>query len=199
MIRLKYIFLYLILASSSVAFSQGMYGNQRLQSQRNHSRSEPNATQNSQRNEFGQRPFFVQYDSDKVIKNIKLRDKAKKIKVGEIFETYNDKIIEIKAFQSGILDQAKLYLKRKQQEFMQSGDRVIMETARIQYKKMVAPLMQTIKTQEDLLNSKLKDQLNDKQYQKWLNYRKDKMRPKNTNNKPQDQDQNQGRGGYNGY
>jgi len=122
--------------------------------------------------------MFIVYNSETVFKKIKLRDKSKIKTLGAVLENYNNKIIEIKAFESEPLNVAKTYIKQKQKEAQQSGDYSIMQEARVRVKEIIAPLQQKLKNEQNLLNLKFKKDLTPKQFEKWLRYQDSKHQPK---------------------
>ncbi|NQW37136.1 MAG: hypothetical protein HQ471_09040 [Flavobacteriales bacterium] len=121
---------------------------------------------------------IVFYDTEEITKKIKLKDKGKKAQVSLAFEDFNDKMTEIKAFDSESLTFAKIYWEKKTKEAQQSGDRFILQEAQVRVKEMLAPLRKKITAQNILLDATLKKTLSEKQYDKWLKYQKSKLRPK---------------------
>ncbi|MCF6214407.1 MAG: hypothetical protein L3J45_10340 [Flavobacteriaceae bacterium] len=167
---MKYYKALLLLVSSIMLFTTQLF-----------SQNIGNRQNNSQTNQTGKSQFspekiklFVFYDSDVIIKKIKLKDKAKKAKLSNLIESYNDKMTEIKAFDSGVLLMAKTYLAQRIKEAKQDHDPYIVKEGQIKTKEILGPLRKKIKMQRVFLNTELKKFLTDKQYNKWLKYQKRK-------------------------
>jgi hypothetical protein len=114
------------------------------------------------------------FDASKVIKALKVKTDAKKLTIIYALETYNNKLIEIKAFNNDILIAAKKMLKSKMAEFKNIGDPFIMKEARVKLKKLLAPINKKVSQKKRLLNQTFKKELTEKEYGKWLKYLKNK-------------------------
>jgi len=114
------------------------------------------------------------FDASKVIKALKVKTDAKKLTIIYGLETYNNKLIEIKAFNRDNLNAAKAFLKSKIMESKNVGDPFIMKEARIKLKKLLAPINKKVSQQKRLLNQTFKKELTEKEYGKWLKYLKNR-------------------------
>jgi len=157
------------------------YGGQR-QYKRAQNRPQNDGVEHSRMNQK-KMVLFVVYNSETVFKKIKLRDKSKIKKLGLVLESYNNKIIEIKAFESESLNVAKTYMMQKRRETKQSGDTSIMQEAHVRIKEILKPLNLKLKAQQNLLNLNFKNTLSPKQNEKWLKYQQSKLNPKPTESK----------------
>lgn len=128
--------------------------------------------------------FF--YDDQKVTKALKIKSEAKKLSIINELEHYNNKLIEIRAFNNETLTTAKALLKSKRMESKRVGDPLIMNEARVRLKKILAPIRNKVSQQKILLNQSFKKELTPKEYTKWLKYLKNKTTNK-TNRQITDQ------------
>jgi hypothetical protein len=122
------------------------------------------------------------FDASKVIKALKVKTDAKKLTIIYGLETYNNKLIEIKAFNNDILTTAKKFLKSKIKESKSVRDPLIMNEARVKLRKMLAPIIKKVSQQKKLLNQTFKKELTEKEYGKWLKYLKSKTHKKPNQN-----------------
>ncbi len=121
---------------------------------------------------------FEFYDDSHIIKVLKIKEAHKKLALITDLETYNNKLIEIKAFNIDLINAANKYFKSRMVEFKRVEDPEIMDEARLKLKKMLAPIHDKLVEQKLLLNQKFKKKLTSKEYKKWLNYQRSKNRHK---------------------
>jgi len=121
---------------------------------------------------------FEFYDDSHIIKVLKIKEAHKKLALITDLETYNNKLIEIKAFNIDLINTANKYFKSRMVEFKRVEDPEIMDETRLKLKKMLAPIHDKLVEQKLLLNQKFQKKLTSKEYKKWLNYQRSKNRRK---------------------
>jgi len=114
------------------------------------------------------------YEPPTTLRVLRIKDKAKQTVITYELETYNNKLIEIKAFNKSLFDTAEFFLKSKINESKRTGDPYIMTGAKVKLTDMLAPIRKKVAIQKNLLNQSLKKKLTAKQYVKWLKYQKSK-------------------------
>lgn len=118
---------------------------------------------------------LIFYDAGDVIKALKVREAPKKLTLISAIDNYNNKIIEIKAFNQETLSSAKTLLQNKRATSKRIGDPLIMKEARIKLKEILKPIRQKVQEQKIILNRSFEKILNIKEYNKWLKFQKNMM------------------------
>lgn len=162
-----------LLLSHTTLFSQmrGGYRQRRFQNQV----KKPQETPKISIDKMAQLSFF---DAAEVIRSLKINEAAKRLIVITELDKYNNKLIEIKAFNKDVLSTAQAFLKSKKSEFEYIEDPVIMSVARIKLKKILIPVTDKIRAEKLLLNQSFKRKFSPKEYEKWLKYQKSKTHTK---------------------
>jgi len=127
------------------------------------------------------------YDTDAVVKKLKIKKDPKKTFIINAITKHNNKINELKVFNYETFDEVKKYLNKKREEVKLSRDFTIMKEARMNANEMLAPIRSKVIKQQNMLNITLEKELSEKEYKKWLKYQQGelkKLNPKNTE-KPQ--------------
>lgn len=145
---------------------------------------------------------IMMYDSDAVIKKIKLKKEPKKTNVLKFIAAYNSKINEIKTFSYLTFNDVKTFITKKDNEFKLTKDYRSMNDARLKVKEMLDPIRSKIIIQDSILNANLEKELTAKEYKNWVKYQKvqvKKLKPKapqrpQTQYQPQSQRNGYGRG-----
>lgn len=189
---LFFIFLIMILSNATYSQQKGNKSNNSNQSQQIAMKTLPMKPENM--------AGILLYDSDEVIKKIKLKDLSKQILIEEAIEIYNNSISEIKAFNYQIFDEVKIYLDNARNEAKINNDKFLMKEASHNAKKMLQPVQNKVKEHHVTLNFTMENILTNKQYGKWDKYQKKKhaeLKPA-TNNNYQMNSQSGGKGKGNG-
>jgi len=118
------------------------------------------------------------FDAAEVIRSLKINEAAKRLAIITEIDNYNNKLIEIKAFNKDVLSTAQSFLKSKKSEFEYIEDPVIMSVASVKLKKILAPVTDKIRAEKLLLNQSFKRKFSPKEYEKWLKYQKRKTNSK---------------------
>jgi hypothetical protein len=170
---MKYFFLFffscLTLLTTNTVNSQIRVGNNRNISQPPQSKTTERAPLN-----ITKMTHLFLYEPPTTLRVLRIKDKAKQTIITYELETYNNKLIEIKAFNKALFDTSELFLKSKINESKRTGDPYIMTGAKVKLTKMLAPIRKKVEVQKNLLNLSLKKELTTKQYSKWLKYQKSK-------------------------
>ncbi len=170
---LHILFSSIVLFAGNVASAQISVGN-------NRNFSQPSQTEPSEKTSLSitkMTEVFL-YEPSTVLKVLRIKDTPKQTAVTYIVETYNNKLIEIKAFNKDLFDTAELFLKSKVNESKRTGDPYVMSGAKVKLIEMLKPIREKVEIQKNLLNQSLKKELTAKQYTKWLNYQKSKSADK---------------------
>ena len=145
---------------------------------------------------------IMMYDSDEVIKKIKIKKEEKKIIVKKSIAVYNNKINEIKTFGYLTFNNVKSFIIKKTNEAKLTNDYRSMGESRLKLKEMLDPIRSKIKIQDSILNTNFEKELTAKEYKNWIKYKKiqlKKLQPKTpqrpqTQHRPQHQRSGYGRG-----
>lgn len=127
---------------------------------------------------------IIIYDSNEVVKKLKIKTNQLKIVISKSISKHNNKINELKVFNYETFNLVKTFLKQKREEARLSRDFSIMKEAQMKANKMLATIRMEVKKEKMILNAKLKDKLTEKEYKKWLKYQQGelkKLNPKSPN------------------
>ncbi|MBL4939736.1 MAG: hypothetical protein JKY16_05595, partial [Lutibacter sp.] len=94
---------------------------------------------------------IMMYDSDEVIKKIKIKKEEKKIIVKKSIAVYNNKINEIKTFGYLTFNNVKSFIIKKTNEAKLTNDYRSMGESRLKLKEMLDPIRSKIKIQDSIL------------------------------------------------
>jgi len=138
--------------------------------------------QNYQRNTTAPKKFTVEnmagiliYDYDEVIKKAKIKDESKKIVVEKAITKYNNKINEIKTFNSDVFSKVKRFIEQKTESSKTPNVNDFKE-ARLKILELLKPIVDKVDKQQKILNESLEKILTDKQNNKWLRYENMKIK-----------------------
>ncbi|MFD2727791.1 hypothetical protein [Hyunsoonleella rubra] len=129
------------------------------------------------------------YDEAEVVKKIKIKkNKNLEIKVKQAVINYNSKIEELRFMNTYNFDTLNIYMNTAKniamalriQNMMDGGQSGMsqpnednpMRTAMLESRKKIRPVRMEVMRQEEILNNKLLEYLNKKQYARWLKYQK---------------------------
>lgn len=125
------------------------------------------------------------YNSDDVIKKIKVKETAKQQVITKTITKYNNKINELKVFNHETFSNVKTFLDRKRNETMLNQDNATLKDAKIQANEMLNPIREKVQEQKILINSIFQTALTPKEYGSWLKYQEKKhneLKPKTPEN-----------------
>lgn len=142
---------------------------------------------------------IIMYDSDEVIKKIKLKNEPKKIIVKKSFSYYNNKINETKIFNYITFNNVKEFIIKKNNEIQLTKDYRSMGDARLKIQSMLEPIRTKIKIQDSILNTILKEELTAKQYKNWTKYKRLQLRTLQPKAPPRPQTPYRSQSQRNGY
>jgi len=128
---------------------------------------------------------ILMYDTDEVIKKLKIKESSKQVLIEDIIDTYNNSISEVKAFNNQLFDEVKIYLDNARNEAKINNDKFLMKEASHNAKEMLKPVQEKVKEHHEVLNFAMKNILTDKQFSKWNKYQKKKhaeLKPSSNNN-----------------
>jgi hypothetical protein len=127
------------------------------------------------------------YDSEDVLKKIKVKETTKQQVITKAITKYNNKINELKAFNYETFSNVKNFLDKKRNEAMLNQDNVTFKEAKIQANEMLKPIREKVQEQQSLINSIFLTALSPKEYNSWLKYQEKKqneLKPKTSENTP---------------
>ncbi|OGS74219.1 MAG: hypothetical protein A3F91_03965 [Flavobacteria bacterium RIFCSPLOWO2_12_FULL_35_11] len=125
------------------------------------------------------------YDSDEVLKKIKVKETTKQQVITKAITKYNNKINELKAFNYETFSNVKTFLDKKRNEAMLNQDNLTLKDAKIQANEMLKPIREKVQEQQVFINSIFKTALTPKEYNSWLKYQEKKhneLKPKTPEN-----------------
>ena len=171
------ILLVFLVTFSSVLFSQQRGNNQNYSSQQGQSSQMTEAKINPQN-----MARIIMYDSDEVIKKVKIKNIAKQAIVSRAIAAHNNKINEIKTFNFETFDNVSKFLTKKRNEATLNRDFNTMKESQMQANEMLAPIREKVLIQKNILCTAFEKELSEKQYKAWLKYQEGelkKLSPKN--------------------
>lgn len=156
---------------SIVLFAQQTRYNQNYRGQQNQQRNTTTPKKVTIENMAG----ILMYDYDEVIKKVKIKDESKKIVVEKAITKYNNKINEIKTFNSDVFSKVKRFIEQKTESAKTSNINDFKE-ARLKIRELLKPIVDKVDHQQKILNQSLEKILSEKQNSKWLKYEKIKIK-----------------------
>lgn len=174
---LFFTFLIVILSSSIYSQKRGNGSNHSSQNQSSTMRTVPLKPENM--------VGILLYDSDKVIKKLKIKESSKQMQIENAIDIYNNRISEIKAFNNQLFDDVKIYLDNAREKSKINNDKFLIKEANQNARKMLKPVQERVKGHHDVLNFTMGEILTEKQYLKWNKYQKKKraaLKPATANN-----------------
>lgn len=124
---------------------------------------------------------IIMYDSDEVIKKIKIKMDPKKAIIAKSISVYNNKIHEIKTFNFHTFSDIKSFVTKKINEAKLTNDYRSMGDVKIKMDEMLEPVRTKVTAQKNILNTAFEKELTAKQYKNWIKYQKrqlEKLKPK---------------------
>lgn len=129
---------------------------------------------------------ILMYDSDEVIKKVKVKNSPQQTLIIKAISKYNNKINEIKTFNFETFTKVKTFLDKEKNEAMLNRNNITMKEARIQANEMLLPIREKVQEQQTLINTIFEKELSPKQYKTWLKYQEKKhneLKPKTLENR----------------
>ncbi|MBU3012178.1 hypothetical protein KO506_12245 [Polaribacter vadi] len=174
---MKHIFFAALLLVNSLIFSQGMRNGGGGMNQQNRQ----GETREVKEFKASEAAGIFYYETDVVIKKIKVKDDQLKIKVKKVISNYNFKVKEIAFLNSVKFSDLNVVVNTS----MSSGNREEGVKMREKVEEVIKPVKEEILIHEEELNKNLENILSEKQFKKWVKYQKNKrdsLEPKKHNN-----------------
>ncbi len=114
------------------------------------------------------------YDIEKVIKKLKLKDSPLKKEATEALYVYNIKMSELSSEHALTFRKLNDDFDRNVQIAMQRRDPSVMQEVRAEIEANIPPIRQEVAKHEKILNEAMASFLSDEQNKKWLKYQKQK-------------------------
>ncbi|NOQ91893.1 MAG: hypothetical protein GQ552_04160 [Flavobacteriaceae bacterium] len=174
---LFFTFLIVILSNSIYSQKRGNGSNQSNQNMSSAMKTMPIKPENM--------AGILLYDTDEVIKKLKIKESPKQVLIEDAIDSYNNNISEVKAFNNQLFDEVKIYLGNARNEAKINNDKFLMKEASQNAKEMLKPVQEKVKKHHEILNFAMENILTDKQFSKWNKYQKKKfaeLKPSSSNN-----------------
>lgn len=123
---------------------------------------------------------LIKYDSDKVIKKLKIQKDSVKTLVSKYIQTYNQEIDNLIFIHGNTLKELENEFDRNVKIAFQNRDRSQMDGVKAKIKQTIPPIRYEVNEFEKALNERLAQILTEKENKKWLKYQKSK-KPSNGN------------------
>lgn len=115
---------------------------------------------------------IITYDTEEVIKKLKITDDSISKEVSMLLATYNSKMDNLLLLHSRTLKDLEKEFDSNVKIAMQNRDRSQMSEVKNKIKQIIPPIRYEVSEHENSLNEALKNILTEKQYKKWLKYQK---------------------------
>jgi len=164
------IFFFLLLGSiSSYSQMYNPYARNRIRASQTQTQQKPKAPKFDTDKAVG----YIEYEFEKVAKKIKLKSSDKNISnIEYAFKVYNKTIFDIKRLHSFTIKEMKATVEFRQKEAIDSKDFSKLAPLQKEVNKTFKPIIEDLKKEEEKLDEKLKKLLSDKQFEKWIKYKK---------------------------
>jgi len=123
---------------------------------------------------------LVTYDTEKVIKKLKITEDSITKEVSNHIAAYNSKMDNLLLLHSQTLRDLEKEFDRNVKIAMQNRDRSQMSGVKNKIKQIIPPIRYEVSKHEKVLNEAFKSILTEKQFKKWLKYQK-QHNPSSTN------------------
>lgn len=138
---------------------------------------------------------IFKYDDVLVVKKLKVKKDSDKNNIKIAISKYNREMDELALFYKDSLDAVNTLVNTVARSAMQNDDREIMQNVRRVTQSKMRPVREAVKNNEIVLNELMEAILDEKQFEKWLKYQKEK---KQALNPRQRQDDDRGNARQNG-
>ncbi|MEO1253355.1 MAG: hypothetical protein AAFY41_00535 [Bacteroidota bacterium] len=115
---------------------------------------------------------IVTYDTEKVIKKLKVEDLKAKQSIAKSIEQYNMKMYELSDTHAATFQELNAYFERQVQVAIRNRDRSQMDGFKTKVKETIPPIKKEVIVHENALNESMQSLLDDKQFNKWMKYQK---------------------------
>lgn len=115
---------------------------------------------------------IVTYDSEKVIKKLKIEEEEVKKSITTAIGEYNMEMYELADAHGATFQELDDDFNRQVQIAMQRRDRSQMDGVKSKIRETIPPIREQAMQHENVLNASMKSTLDEKQYNKWLKYQK---------------------------
>jgi len=110
------------------------------------------------------------YDSEKVIKKLKITDETFKNKVTKHIQIYNQEMDNLLLIHGNTLENLEKEFDKNVKIAIQNRDRSQMNGVKAKIGNIIPPIRLEVQKHKDVLNEDMKVLLTEKQYKKWLRY-----------------------------
>ncbi|MEO0582367.1 MAG: hypothetical protein AAF135_09115 [Bacteroidota bacterium] len=117
---------------------------------------------------------IFQYDLDKVLKKLKVKETPDQQVVAEALATYNGKMAALSFTHAATFKELENAFDRNVQIAMQNRDRSQMSGVLSMIKEILPPIKRQVEAEERVLNEALAAVLSEKQNEKWIKYQRRK-------------------------
>ena len=114
------------------------------------------------------------YDSDKVIKKLKISDSLTELKVSNALHNYNLRMEELSLNNASTFYQLEELFDSQVKIAMQRRDRNVMNGVKSEIQQVIPPIRKEVYAEEQVLNDTLSTYLTSDQNKKWLKYQSGK-------------------------
>ena len=123
---------------------------------------------------------LIKYDSDKVIRKLKIQEDSIKRLVSKHIQTYNQEMDNLLLIHGNTLEELENEFDRNVKIAFQNRDPSQMNEVKAKIKQIIPPIRYEVNEFEKALNESLAQILTEKENKKWLKYQKSK-KPSNGN------------------
>lgn len=113
---------------------------------------------------------LIKYDSDKVIRKLKILEDSVKRLVSKHIQTFNQEMDNLLLIHGNSLEDLEKEFDKNVKIAIQNRDRSQMEGVKDKIEKIIPPIRLEVQKHKDVLNEGMKLLLTDKQYKKWLRF-----------------------------
>ena len=113
---------------------------------------------------------LIKYNSDKVIRKLKILEDSVKRLVSKHIQTYNQEMGNLLLIYGNTLENLENEFDKNVIIAIQNRDRSQMNGIKGKIEKIIPPIQLEVQKYKDVLNEGLKVLLTEKQYKKWLSY-----------------------------
>lgn len=113
---------------------------------------------------------LIKYDSDKVIRKLKILEDSVKRLVSKHIQTFNQEMDNLLLIHGNSLEDLEKEFDKNVKIAIQNRDRSQMEGVKDKIEKIIPPIRLEVQKHKDVLNEGMKLLLTDKQYRKWLRF-----------------------------
>lgn len=113
---------------------------------------------------------LIKYDSDKVIRKLKILEDSVKKLVSKHIQTYNQEMDNLLLTHGNTLEDLEKEFDKNVKITIQNRDRSQMNGVKSKIEKTIPPIRLEVQKHKDVLNEDMRVLLTEKQYKKWLRF-----------------------------